>query len=190
MTRETNTARAAYGRPFCGAGCEDMDRDEKGAVVALGTFDGLHRGHEAVLLRAVREAKERGLTAAAYTFRSSPKNLCGEKVRQLMSPEEKERRMRELGIERVVDVEFTDEIRGMSPRAFASMLARDLHARAVVTGQDYRFGRGAQGDAAMLRELGRGFGFDAIVVDTVMCGGEKLSSTMLRRALPGPEDGT
>ena len=52
-------------------------QSDNGAVIALGTFDGLHRGHEAVLLRAVREAKERGLVSAAYTFRSSPRNLCG-----------------------------------------------------------------------------------------------------------------
>lgn len=153
------------------------------AVIALGTFDGMHKGHAAVLLRAGEEARKRGCRFCVYTFTRSPRSSLGTNVKQILPPEEKERMMRAMGADEVYDVEFTPDIMRMSARDFAAMLRNDYGMCAAVAGEDYTFGRDAAGDTATLAKLGREMGFDVITVPLVEMDGSKISSTRLREAL-------
>lgn len=158
-------------------------------VIALGTFDGMHPGHLAVIDRAVCAARARGVIARAYTFYENPRSLFGGAPMALMTPEEKADAMRARGIDDVRMVHFTRELAQMEPRAFAEMLSRDYGAVAVTAGEDYCFGSRASGNVEMLRAFGAEMGFEVLVVDTVRIhtrngeAAEKVSSTAIRNAI-------
>lgn len=158
-------------------------------VIALGTFDGMHPGHLAVIDCAVRAARERGVIARAYTFYENPRSLFENAPLALMTPEEKAEAMRARGIDDVRMVHFTRELAQIEPRAFAETLSREYGAVAVTAGEDYTFGNHAGGNVDTLRTLGREMGFEVIVVSTVRirtkngASAEKVSSTAIRRAI-------
>ena len=155
-------------------------------VVTIGTFDGVHRGHQALLQRARGRARERGLQSTALTFRRPPQNYLGNPKPLLMPPEKK---IELLGrfVERVVVLDFP-AVQDWTPRAFVEgVLLRDLHAQVVVVGEDFRFGKARSGDAETLRKLGKELGFSVEVVEAVTVDGEVVSSTAIRRALRAGE---
>jgi len=155
-------------------------------VVTLGTFDGVHRGHQALLQRARGRARERGLESTALTFRRPPQNYLGNPKPLLMPPEKK---IELLGrfVERVVVLDFPT-VQHWTPREFVEgVLLRDLHAEVVVVGEDFRFGKARSGDTTTLRELGEELGFSVEVVEAVTVDGEVVSSTAIRRALRAGE---
>jgi len=161
----------------------------KGAVIALGTFDGMHPGHQAVIDRAVKRAGELGVKSMAFTFRNIPKSLFKKDVDQLMPPEEKERLMHERGIDHVVLQEFSEAFSLLTPREFIEGLVTEYEPKAVVTGEDYRFGCKASGNTEMLKAFGKEMGFEVITVGTVRMVlpdgslGGKISSTDIRSAI-------
>lgn len=158
-------------------------------VLALGTFDGMHLGHQAVIDRAVEIARSMGVSARVFTFYENPRSVFGGTVRPLMSPKEKAAAMKARGVDDVHMVHFTKELAGVSPERFALALKRDFGARAVVAGEDYTFGREAKGNVDALKKLGHRFGFQVIVTPTVRIvsasGGDlmKISSSTIRAAL-------
>ena len=158
-------------------------------VIALGMFDGMHPGHMAVIDRAVSIARSMGIPARVFTFYENPRDVFGKPVRQLMTPEEKQAAMKARGIEEVIMVHFTKEFASNPPEEFARMLVRDYGARAVVSGEDYTFGRKAEGNVEALKRFGKEMGFEVIVAPTVMIVTEKgetkgkVSSTAIRSAL-------
>lgn len=158
-------------------------------VIALGTFDGMHPGHIAVIDRAVCVARSMNIPARVYTFYENPRDLFGAPVRKLMSPEEKKQTMLERGIDEVIMVHFTREYAAMPPEDFARLLREQYGALAVVSGEDYSFGDHARGNVDLLKRYGEAFGFEVIVTPTVMLTDErgqtlgKVSSTAIRSAL-------
>lgn len=158
-------------------------------VMALGTFDGMHPGHRAVIRRAVEAARDMGAICRVYTFFENPRGAFAQAPRQLMTAFERERAMRDMGADDVVMARFTPELAAISPRDFISGLAREYAIRAVVAGEDYTFGSRAEGDALMLKRLGEELGFQTIIVPLVMVattrgpGAEKVSSSRIRREL-------
>ncbi len=160
--------------------------DGRSAVVTLGTFDGVHRGHQALLKRARERARARGIESAALTFRKPPRNYLGTPKPLLLPPEKK---LELLGrfVERVVVLDFP-RVREWSPREFVeAVLVRDLHAQVVVVGENFRFGRDRRGDESTLRTLGKELGFEVEVVESVRVDGEVVSSTAIRRAIRAGE---
>ena len=158
-------------------------------VIALGTFDGMHLGHRAVISRAVDEAHRLNAQAMVYTFSTIPRALFHEAPKMLMTAEEKKNEILKMGVQRVEMVEFTDEIAQMSPEAFVKMLFMNYHPCAIVAGEDYSFGHKARGNMEMLRKYAKEMGFEVITVDTVRVKmpdgsyGDKISSTDIRKAM-------
>jgi riboflavin kinase/FMN adenylyltransferase len=138
-------------------------------AVAIGTFDGVHRGHRRVL----REAVESGLVPTVVTFDPHPREVFGYGVKLISTLERRLELLAEAGIDDVLVVEFTDETAGTEPEAFAESVLRAIGAELVVAGADFRFGRRRAGDLALLRRLG----FDARPVPLV----EGISSTAIRQ---------
>lgn len=158
-------------------------------VIALGTFDGMHPGHIAVIDRAVCVARSMNIPARVYTFYENPRTLFGVPVRQLMTPEEKTRAMLARGIDEVILVHFTRALASMPPEDFARMLKEEYGCAAAVAGEDFSFGSRAQGNVDALGRFGEKYGFSVVVTPTVLLTKEngetlgKVSSSAIRSAL-------
>lgn len=150
-------------------------------VVALGTFDGLHLGHRLLLGRARALAKEKGLLSAALTFPKPPGSYLSQGKRLLLPPELKLRLLEE-EVNLVVIAHFP-ELQGLRPEEFALLLKGKLNPASVVVGEDYRFGRGREGDVALLRELGEAHGFKVEALAKLSISGRPVSSTAVREAI-------
>lgn len=155
-------------------------------ALAVGNFDGVHRGHQALVAAAVEEARARGGTPAVLTFEPHPSRvLFPERAAStLMTLDQKAEVLATLGIERVGVLEFTRALADRTAAEFAREILLDtLEARSVVVGPDFRFGRGRGGDAQALAGLGRDLGFAVRVVEPVLDDGEPVSSTRIREAI-------
>lgn len=156
------------------------------SVVAVGNFDGVHRGHLAALDLARREADRLGCQFAAVTFDPHPARFLRPESapRAVTTFTSRLERLRAAGVERLVVLEFNAEIAAATPEDFVErFLVGALGARCLVEGENFRFGRGRSGDLDTLRALGRELGFAVVEAPTVHAGGEVISSTRLRRAL-------
>jgi phosphoribosyl 1,2-cyclic phosphate phosphodiesterase len=158
----------------------------RGSVLAIGNFDGMHLGHQAILRAVALRAAESGAVATALTFDPPP--------RKVLSPESAPQRLSTNvqrmewfgvgGLEAAVVMPFTMELARLSPEDFVvEILLRDLHVRAVLVGENFRFGHRQAGDVKLLRELGMRYGFDVVVIPPVIYRGEIVSSTAIRKAV-------
>jgi len=157
-----------------------------GRAVAIGVFDGVHRGHQRILGRAVQEASSTGALSAAVTFYPHPEAILRPHAapRMLTSVEQKARLMEGLGLDELVVVRFDRDFARLSPESFcASVLSTRLGARTVFVGENFRFGQGGAGTAAHLLEYGRTHGFEVRPVALVAEDGETISSTRIRDLL-------
>ena len=152
-----------------------------GAVVSIGVFDGVHRGHEAILAANVARAAALGAEPTVLTFRRHPKRvLLGRSPRTLTTLEHRLELFRRAGIRHTVALSFTPELRDLPAEEFVREIAvAGLGVRAFVLGFDSRFGRGRAGTPELLRELG----FDVEVVPEVVVQGRAVSSTAIREAV-------
>ena len=157
-----------------------------GSVVTCGTFDGVHRGHEAVLAEVTRHARAGGWTSVLVTFDPHPLAVVNPAAapKLLTLPDEK----RELvsargGIDRFVLLPFTPEVAQLDAEAFVRRLRDEYAMRALVMGYDHGFGRGRAGDVELVQRLAQAHGFGMAVVDAVRDNGQPISSTLIRTAL-------
>jgi riboflavin kinase / FMN adenylyltransferase len=164
----------------------DIADIHKGAVVAVGNFDGVHRGHVALLRTAQWLAEERAAPFAVMSFEPPPQEFFhpGAPPFRLTPFPVKTRLLRELGADALYALPFDDALAHQSAENFVTdTLIGDLAAGAAVVGGDFRFGAGRAGDAAMLAYMGEMEGLGVEIVPPVMAGDEKISSTSIRRAL-------
>ena len=154
-------------------------------AAALGTFDGLHVGHQALIHRAMELAGELGAASVVYTFDRHPLSVvCPERApRELMTLEEKLHKLEALGVDGVLVKPFSREFAAMVPVAYLEMLARDLHAKAIVAGFNYSFGAQGRGNAALIKREAARLGYRAEIVDAVLDGDDTVSSTLIRRLI-------
>ena len=154
-----------------------------GRALALGTFDGVHRGHRRVIGSAVERARERGLVAAVATFDPHPLQVLrpDEPPALLTCTDQKIALIADLDVDELIAIPFTIELSRQSAEDFCDeVLAGRLGARSVSVGSNFRFGRGAAGDAVLLGSRPQ---FDADVVELVQDGGESISSSRIRGLL-------
>lgn len=175
---------------------EDLPADLGRTAVTLGNFDGVHRGHQAVLERMVREARAAGLAAVAVTFDPHPKAVHdpAHMPDLITGLEDKLDRLAATGLDGVLVVDYTWEFAQQTPQEFVrAYLVEGLRAATVVLGGDTRFGRGNAGDVETMRALGATLGFEVATVDdagAVSESGRRWSSTWVRELLEaGDMDG-
>jgi len=156
-----------------------------GAVVTVGTFDGLHRGHQRVLAEVVARARDRGLTSVLVLCDPHPLEVVNPAAapKLLTLPDEKRELLAGAGLDRVVVLPFTREVAQQSPEEFIRGLRAEQALKLLVIGYDHAFGRGRSGDEALVRRLGAAAGFDVVVVDAVREDGQPVSSTLIRAAV-------
>ena len=148
---------------------EELLADE--CVAAIGSFDGVHRGHRQVL----ETARGAGTPVTVVTFWPHPRLVLGNRVDLLSTLERRIELLEEAGVDEVLIVEFTPELAARQPAEFADSILRQIGAKVIVVGESFRFGRAAAGDPTLLRELG----FDVRTVATL----EGVSSTNVRSLL-------
>ncbi len=157
-----------------------------GTVVTVGTFDGVHLGHRAILEEIGRRARSRDLQSVLLTFDRHPLRVVrpDDAPQLLTMPNEKKEILAQYGLDYVAFVSFTMAFSRYSPEEFVEeVLVRRLRARELVIGYDHGFGRGRTGDVAVLETLGRKHGFEVDVVSGVEVSGDVVSSTRIRAAV-------
>ena len=161
----------------------EEDFDLPSCVVALGTFDGVHIGHQALIRRAMALARELDTSCVVYTFRNHPLSvLCPERAPEaLLQADEKLSKLSAMGVDGVMMLDFTAEYAATEPTAYLEGLVKRLHVRGVVAGFNYSFGAGGRGNAALIRGEAARLGYRAEIVDAVTDEGDVVSSTLLRR---------
>jgi riboflavin kinase / FMN adenylyltransferase len=158
----------------------DLPPAPAGRSIALGTFDGVHRGHRRVIAAAVEGARERGLRPAVVTFDPHPLQVLrpDEPPRVLTTTETKAALVAGLGVEELIAIPFTPEFSRQSADEFSDgVLVRALDARRVSVGANFRFGHGASGDTESLRARPE---FETVVVPLIEYGGAPVSSSRIR----------
>lgn len=173
-------------------GLEDIPQDWGRSVVTIGSYDGVHRGHQLIIGRAVERARELGVPAVVVTFDPHPSEVVrpGSHPPLLAPHHRRAELMGELGVDALLILPFTPEFSKLSPADFiVKVLVDKLHARVVIEGPNFRFGHRAAGDVAFLAELGGTYDYEAEVVDLYVRGeaggGEPFSSTLVRRLVAG-----
>lgn len=152
------------------------------SVVAIGVFDGVHRGHQEVIARAVAAARSQGLRSVALTFEPHPDEVVrpGSHPPRLTTPRHRAELLAELGVDAVEVLPFTLDVSRLSPADFAqSVLVDRLRAASVVVGENFTFGHQAAGDVGTLRDLGDKYDFAVEAVPLV----DAVSSTSIRERL-------
>ncbi len=157
-----------------------------GTVVTVGTFDGVHRGHRAILEEIALRARAKGRHSVLLTFDRHPLRVVrpDEAPPLLTTPNEKKEILAQFELDYVAFVAFTLAFSRYTPEEFVrEVLVRRLRAAELVIGYDHGFGRGRTGDVDVLRKLGQSWGFDVDVVAEIDVEGGPVSSTRIRQAL-------
>ena len=159
---------------------------ERGSVVTIGAYDGLHLGHRALLAAVMSKASEEGLAAVVMSFEPMPKEFFGgdSPPARLMRFREKYEALSELGLDVFYCPRFSKSMRGITAVDFVrQILVHGLHARHIVVGDDFRFARRREGSIETLETLGPVLDFDVVSTPSVMAGQVRASSTAIRDAL-------
>ena len=155
------------------------------AHLTIGTFDGIHRGHQALLKPLIGGARQAGAASVLVTFEPHPRcvldpNHC---PAYLTTLDEKTWLLDQMGLDHLIVIPFNSQVAAMSPVTFMKRLTRGMQLRHLLTGEDFRFGQGRRGDPALLRRLGERQGFSVDVVSKLSRGHEAVSSSRIRRLL-------
>jgi riboflavin kinase/FMN adenylyltransferase len=158
---------------------------EKDTLITVGVFDGVHLGHKHLISQLVGKAEQKGLLSGVVTFRQHPQDVISPdtKLPFLTSLAEREKLLRNEGVNVIIPLTFTAETAKLSARQFINLLAKYLHMRGMVIGPDFALGERREGNAGALHKMGREQGFSVTVVPPVVVDGEVVSSTIIRKAL-------
>ena len=167
------------------------DRARAPCALTIGNFDGVHRGHQALLARVRAAAGRLGIEAAVMTFEPHPREFFAERMgdlsrapNRIATLRDKLESLRQCGVDRVIVEHFNANFAAMSPDQFTrKVLAEGLHVKWLMVGEDFCYGAKRAGNVAMLRDAGRELGFEVETLPTVMEGAERISSSAVRAAL-------
>ncbi len=165
----------------------DLSKGRPGreTYLSIGVFDGVHLGHLHLIDILVREAAKADCIPGVVTFRNHPREVLdhGLHVSRLTTEEERERLLRQAGIEVVIPVTFTREVSLITASDFTASLQRQLGMRGLVVGSDFALGHNREGTPDFLKDLGEEQGFAVKVADDRTVDWERVSSTVIREAL-------
>ena len=167
-------------------GIHNLSQAPHGCVLTIGNFDGVHRGHQALLQGLRAEGRARGLPVVVMIFEPQPLELfaADKAPARLTRLREKLRYLAESGVDYVVCLRFDRRFAALTAQAFISdLLVKRLGVQFLAVGDDFRFGAGRQGDFLLLQKAGAEFGFDITSTQTFCHGGVRISSTAVRQAL-------
>jgi len=162
---------------------DDVPEDWGRCVVTIGVFDGVHRGHQAIIARAVERAREVGLPSVVLTFNPHPSEVVrpGSHPPELTTQTRRSELVGGLGVDVFCALPFTTEFSLLEPADFVhAALVDRLHTAQVLVGENFRFGHGAAGDVAMLTALGERFGYSASGIELLEENGVVVSATYIR----------
>lgn len=165
------------------AGTLDFELN-KDTAVAIGKFDGMHRGHEK-LLQEILNKKSEGLASCVFTFDPSPAVFFGfSDGRELSTREEKRRILEKIGIDFLIEFPMTADTAGMEPEVFVEeILIKRLHTKWIVAGTDVSFGKKGAGNAVLLERLSSKYNYRLTTIEKVKEGKTEISSTLVRRCV-------
>jgi riboflavin kinase / FMN adenylyltransferase len=157
----------------------------QGSVVTIGTFDGIHPGHRALIDTLLAHGRRLGRPATMLTFEPMPREYlaAADPPARLTSWRERWRVLQRTGLRQVLQLRFDERLRNVTGEAFTRLLAEELKTPVVVIGHDFRFGRKGEATAPMLSEAGRRLGFEVDVIEPVLIDGVRVSSSEIRAAL-------
>jgi len=167
-------------------GLHNLRERHHGSVVTIGAFDGVHRGHQAVIRDLLARSQEYGLPSTVILFEPLPREYFApvQSPPRLMSFREKFMVLRHLGVDRVLRIRFDRRFSTMSALTFVeTVFVKGLGARYIVVGEDLRFGHDREGNIDLAREAGKMYGYEVKATSTVEVHGERVSSTRLRAVL-------
>ncbi|MDX1440541.1 MAG: bifunctional riboflavin kinase/FAD synthetase [Rubricoccaceae bacterium] len=170
-------------------GPDDIIRNDA-SVLTTGTYDGVHRGHQAIVKYLVERAKVLGGIATVVTFDPHPREVIGtDRIPILSTIEERAEMLEALGLDRFVVLPFTRGLSMLEPEAYVEdVLLKEIGLQEIVIGYDHRFGRNRAGDRLTLERLGRQHGFSVDVIPKQIVTGITVSSTQIRNALSNDGD--
>jgi riboflavin kinase/FMN adenylyltransferase len=163
----------------------------KGCAITIGNFDGVHRGHQAMLALLIAEARQRGVPSCVMTFEPHPRDFFAARSgkpelapTRIATLRDKLTELKRCGVDHVVVLRFDDALASMAPQAFIDTVLRDgLGARYVLVGDDFSFGAKRAGNYAMLDAAGAAAGFDVARMMSYEVHGLRVSSSAVREAL-------
>ena len=160
-------------------------------ALTIGNFDGVHRGHQAMIALLKNEAAHRGVSSCVMTFEPHPRDYFAAMAQKpeiaparIATLRDKLSELAECGVEQAVVLPFNAQLAGMSPQSFVNeVLVRGLHAKYVLVGDDFRFGARRAGDYAFLDAAGEAAGFEVARMQSYEVHGLRVSSSAVRAAL-------
>ena len=167
-------------------GLHNIRPQHHGCVLSIGNFDGVHRGHQRLIEKLCHAGKEHALPSMLMTFEPQPREFfAGEKLpARLTRFREKVLLLNRTELDRLFCLPFNEAVSNIPAQWFVKDFMVDLvGAKHVVVGDDWRFGRGREGDFAMLQEAGKRYGYEVTSLSTLLEGEERISSTLVRQTL-------
>ncbi|MEW8550316.1 MAG: bifunctional riboflavin kinase/FAD synthetase [Candidatus Thiodiazotropha endolucinida] len=167
-------------------GLHNLKPDHHGCVATIGNFDGVHLGHQSVFRHLMEMGTELDLPTTVVTFEPQPREFfqAASAPARLTRMREKLQAIQETGVQRVVVLEFNKRLAGMPAEAFVrELLVEGLGTRFLSVGDDFRFGRGREGDFDLLRNMGKEQGFEVENMNTYKVDADRVSSTRIRELL-------
>lgn len=163
---------------------DETIKTENGTAIAIGKFDGLHKGHRA-LIELVKNEKANGLVPAVFTFARAPRELIGsQRQKYILTAAEKRMFMEKNGVEILVEQPLNDTIISTEPEAFIrDILVGRLSVKKIFCGSDFHFGHKRMGDVDFLKQNEKKYGYETIVIDKLKHGKRDISSTYIREEI-------
>lgn len=154
----------------------------KKSVITIGNFDGLHKGHQVLIKKAIESAKKRNVESVVFTFENHPANYFAKTpIKNVITNEEKIKRLEDLGVDYVISIPFDEYMTKISALEFVkSILLNKLGAIKIVVGHDFTFAKNKEGDTKLLEELSLQYGFDLEVIMPIKVNDIRVSSTYIR----------
>lgn len=167
-------------------GIHNIQARHHGCVLTIGNFDGVHRGHQAVLEQLQQEGQRLGLPVMVMIFEPQPLEMFAtdQAPARLTRLRDKAKYLAQAGVDYLLCVKFDPRFAANTAQAFiAELLVEKLGVKLLIVGDDFRFGAGRQGDFTLLQQAGKEYGFEVVSTSTFREGGQRISSTAIRHAL-------